>query len=442
MKKLIKSSLIILLFSFLGGALHGQTGPTPFIIGGNEIEIEDRPFQISIQRNGRHDCGGSIINKSWVITAAHCVKGFDINDLRIAVGITEQNQVGFSGQLLEIENVFIHPDYIARTFDNDIALIELSTEIEYNDSVQPIRLINDENQNLNDVGQNAFASGWGWTISGVGLGVDHLMGVGVPIISNIDAKGQLDISQPGSAELTDNMIATGSLGAQRLGPCHGDSGGPLTVKNDEGVIHLVGLASWGVAGCIGGSNSPTMYTNVLNYEDWIYGLTCIDDVIINDKIHSDVLVESSERLELSSSIEENLIVGLSAGEKIVLSKGFSYKSASDGTLRATIGGNCDGAVFSNASTNTGNKSLLSSNIEENIFKLYPNPALDYVNIEFTHAYEPDSLFEVFDINGSVVLSKNKLESGAVVDISSLEKGAYIFTFKTGDLIKNGKIIKR
>ncbi len=151
--------------------------------------------------------------------------------------------------------------------------------------------------------------------------------------------------------------------------------------------------------------------------------------------------QSSKILELSNSIEENLIVDLSAGERIVFSKGFSYKSASNGTLRVTIGGNCDGAVFSNASTNTGNKSLSSSNVEKNIFKLYPNPASDYVNIEFTQAYESDSLFTVYDINGSVVLSKNGLESGAVIDISSLEKGAYIYAFRLGNLIKNGKIIK-
>jgi len=62
-------------------ALATVANPSPFyhnkdgrIVGGKPIEIVDRPFQISLQLNGRHYCGGSIINKNTVVSAAHCTQ--------------------------------------------------------------------------------------------------------------------------------------------------------------------------------------------------------------------------------------------------------------------------------------------------------------------------------------------------------------------------------
>ncbi|VDI11038.1 Hypothetical predicted protein, partial [Mytilus galloprovincialis] len=48
------------------------------IVNGDNANIEDHPWQVSVQikrtENGNftHECGGSIIDQSWVLTAAHC----------------------------------------------------------------------------------------------------------------------------------------------------------------------------------------------------------------------------------------------------------------------------------------------------------------------------------------------------------------------------------
>lgn len=43
------------------------------IVGGVPVDIESYPWQTSIQWKNQHFCGGSIIDKGWVLTAAHCM---------------------------------------------------------------------------------------------------------------------------------------------------------------------------------------------------------------------------------------------------------------------------------------------------------------------------------------------------------------------------------
>lgn len=44
------------------------------IVGGFAMNITEVPWQVSLQLRGSHFCGGSIIGKSWILTAAHCTK--------------------------------------------------------------------------------------------------------------------------------------------------------------------------------------------------------------------------------------------------------------------------------------------------------------------------------------------------------------------------------
>lgn len=48
--------------------------PDHRIVGGEDVDISTCGWQISLQRSGRHFCGGSIISNNWILTASHCVE--------------------------------------------------------------------------------------------------------------------------------------------------------------------------------------------------------------------------------------------------------------------------------------------------------------------------------------------------------------------------------
>merc|ERR1712179_729736 len=72
---------IFVVFCFIAAAAAKPQGSPAVgyadgrIIGGEEAPAHEFPWQISLRNLGSHICGGSIINKNQVITAAHCVEG-------------------------------------------------------------------------------------------------------------------------------------------------------------------------------------------------------------------------------------------------------------------------------------------------------------------------------------------------------------------------------
>ncbi|XP_051550332.1 complement factor D-like [Myxocyprinus asiaticus] len=44
------------------------------IVNGTEAKPHSRPYMVSVQINGKHSCGGFLVSKQFVMTAAHCFK--------------------------------------------------------------------------------------------------------------------------------------------------------------------------------------------------------------------------------------------------------------------------------------------------------------------------------------------------------------------------------
>lgn len=42
------------------------------MIGGQDVDIENYPYQVSLQYLSTHICGASVISEKYIFTAAHC----------------------------------------------------------------------------------------------------------------------------------------------------------------------------------------------------------------------------------------------------------------------------------------------------------------------------------------------------------------------------------
>lgn len=91
------------------------------IVGGDQVSIEDYPYQISVLYLGLHICGGSIISECYAVTAGHCTDGIQAATLAARYGSSIQN---FGGLINPVPQVFQHPNYNKNTIDYDISVLK------------------------------------------------------------------------------------------------------------------------------------------------------------------------------------------------------------------------------------------------------------------------------------------------------------------------------
>jgi secreted trypsin-like serine protease len=97
-------------------------------MGGEDAQPHSWPWIVSLQTLNQHFCSGSLVNKEWVLTAAHCMLNIDT----VAVHIGVHNQTSFGPVVRGIIQVIIHPDYERPPRHvNDIALFRLSSPVDF-----------------------------------------------------------------------------------------------------------------------------------------------------------------------------------------------------------------------------------------------------------------------------------------------------------------------
>ena len=92
----------------------------------DELEaVEDRfSYAVSLQYLGHHVCGGSLIARDIVLTAAHC-KDFHLHFDFDSVVLGRHNLNDTDGEVFSIRGVLAHPGWNYETSENDFMLVFL-----------------------------------------------------------------------------------------------------------------------------------------------------------------------------------------------------------------------------------------------------------------------------------------------------------------------------
>ena len=131
----------------------------PYIVSGDRARQGAWPWHAQIVYGGTVICGGSIIHKKWVLTAAHCLalvmtlpilKFINIldedewsnrtvkGDIFLKVGTNVANDAMVKNH--SISHFMLHPNFDPQTHENDIALIKLNSSIRFTNAIKTICL--------------------------------------------------------------------------------------------------------------------------------------------------------------------------------------------------------------------------------------------------------------------------------------------------------------
>ncbi|XP_055967152.1 transmembrane protease serine 11E-like [Sorex fumeus] len=230
------------------------------IVGGTEVEEGEWPWQVSLQWDGVHRCGGTLINSTWLVSAAHCFRDYK-NPARwtAAFGVKLNHPRMKRG----IRRIIVHEKYNYPSHDYDIAVAELSRPVPYTNAVHRVCLP-DASHEFHP-GAEMFVTGFG-ALQNDGNTQNHLRQVQVKLI---DTK-TCNEPQVYNNAITPRMLCAGFLEGKR-DACQGDSGGPLVSSDTRDIWYLAGIVSWGDE--CGQPNKPGVYTRLTAFREWITSKT-------------------------------------------------------------------------------------------------------------------------------------------------------------------------
>uniref|UniRef100_A0A6V7KHJ3 Peptidase S1 domain-containing protein n=1 Tax=Bracon brevicornis TaxID=1563983 RepID=A0A6V7KHJ3_9HYME len=222
-------------------------------MGGIEAQALEFPFLVSMSMHNEHFCGGSIITRRCIITAAHCVANITLGKLPLLQIRAGSLNYRSGGRVYFVDDILwpsLYDKYrLASPYD--IAIVKLKTLIRYDQYIQPIAIA----RSLPDPLEVAASAGWGLVASHNRISPLEQRKVDMLIIS------ERNCSNAWKQVIIDEKVVCAFAG-EDAGVCDGDSGGPL-IYDDK----LVGIVAWGSSRC--GAGLPDVFTSVPYFLEWI-----------------------------------------------------------------------------------------------------------------------------------------------------------------------------
>lgn len=233
-------------------------------------QYAEYPWQAGLYRNkdegNEYICGGSLIDRQVVMTAAHCLRNFSDSSSGLIVRLGDWDAANenepHKHKDFSVKKIIKHERFHPVNYRNNIALLVLSEPATLDKNINLICLPH-PNDSFEE--QRCTISGWGKDVKGKYQGV--LKKVELPVIENRQCQTLLRKTVLGAVfQLHRGFMCAG--GEADVDACKGDGGGPLMCASPDGHgLVQAGIIAWGI-GC-GEKDVPGVYVNVAKYVEWI-----------------------------------------------------------------------------------------------------------------------------------------------------------------------------
>uniref|UniRef100_A0AAQ5YIZ7 Mannan-binding lectin serine peptidase 1 n=1 Tax=Amphiprion ocellaris TaxID=80972 RepID=A0AAQ5YIZ7_AMPOC len=277
------------------------------IVGGRSAEPGLFPWQVLLSvedlsrvPEDRWFGSGALLSDSWVLTAAHVLRSqrrdtsvvpVAPDHVKVFLGLHNSRDKRLATNR-SVDQIFLHPDFQPNNYNNDIALLRLSDQVDFNQVVRPVCLPPPLRQDDPPVPlPNSLGVVAGWGISNpntssssssssstlisdpasaadLGMTSDVLQYVKLPVVSQDECQASYTLRSV-SYNITDNMFCAGFFEGGR-DTCLGDSGGAFVMEDKVSRRWVVfGLVSWGGPEECGSQRVYGVYTRVAKYVETI-----------------------------------------------------------------------------------------------------------------------------------------------------------------------------